>query len=133
MTFAATVLTLYPEMFPGPLGVSLAGRALERGDWSCEAVQIRDFATDKHRTVDDTPYGGGSGMVMRADVVVAAVEQARARSAGASRALMLTPAGARFDQRAAERSSSSRDGFGGGNFDMSVSELWRRPNTPGGG
>ena len=57
MSFAATILTLYPEMFPGPLGVSLAGRALERGDWTCETVQIRDFATDKHRTVDDTPAG----------------------------------------------------------------------------
>ena len=63
MTFAATVLTLYPEMFPGPLGVSLAGRALEEGTWSLETVQIRDFATDKHRTVDDTPGGrrGGDG------------------------------------------------------------------------
>ena len=69
MTFAATVLTLYPEMFPGPLGVSLAGRALERGDWSCEAVQIRDFATDRHRTVDDTPAGGGAGMVLKPDVL----------------------------------------------------------------
>ena len=69
MTFAATVLTLYPEMFPGPLGVSLAGRALERGDWSCEAVQIRDFATDKHRTVDDTPAGGGAGMGLKPDVL----------------------------------------------------------------
>ncbi|WP_427967165.1 tRNA (guanosine(37)-N1)-methyltransferase TrmD [Altererythrobacter sp.] len=74
MTFAATVLTLYPEMFPGPLGVSLAGRALERGDWSCETVQIRDFATDKHRTVDDTPAGGGAGMVLKADVLAAAVD-----------------------------------------------------------
>ena len=74
MTFAATVLTLYPEMFPGPLGISLAGRALERGDWSCEAVQIRDFATDKHRTVDDTPAGGGAGMVLRADVLAAALD-----------------------------------------------------------
>ncbi|MCH2486390.1 MAG: tRNA (guanosine(37)-N1)-methyltransferase TrmD [Erythrobacter sp.] len=69
MSFAATILTLYPEMFPGPLGVSLAGRALERGDWSCEAVQIRDFATDKHRTVDDTPAGGGAGMVLKPDVL----------------------------------------------------------------
>ena len=60
MTFAATVLTLYPEMFPGPLGVSLAGRALARGDWSCNAVQLRDFAPDRHRTVDDTPAGGGA-------------------------------------------------------------------------
>ena len=74
MTFAATILTLYPKMFPGPLGVSLAGRALERGDWSCETVQIRDFATDKHRTVDDTPAGGGAGMVLKADVLGAALD-----------------------------------------------------------
>ena len=69
MTWAATILTLYPEMFPGPLGHSLAGRALEEGIWSLEAVQIRDFATDRHRSVDDTPAGGGAGMVMRADVL----------------------------------------------------------------
>ena len=74
MTFAATILTLYPEMFPGPLGVSLAGRALERGDWSCETVQLRDFATDKHRTVDDTPAGGGAGMVLKADVLGRALD-----------------------------------------------------------
>ena len=74
MTFVATVLTLYPEMFPGPLGVSLAGRALERGDWSCEAVQIRDFATDRHRTVDDTPAGGGAGMVLKPDVLGRALD-----------------------------------------------------------
>ena len=74
MTFAATILTLYPEMFPGPLGVSLAGRALAEGRWSCEPVQIRDFATDRHRTVDDTPAGGGAGMVLRADVLAAAVD-----------------------------------------------------------
>jgi len=74
MTFAATVLTLYPEMFPGPLGISLAGRALAEGKWSLGAVQIRDFATDKHRSVDDTPAGGGAGMVMRADVLAAAID-----------------------------------------------------------
>ena len=74
MTFAATILTLYPEMFPGPLGISLAGRALAEGKWSLDAVQIRDFATDKHRSVDDTPAGGGAGMVMRADVLAAAVD-----------------------------------------------------------
>ena len=74
MTFATTVLTLYPEMFPGPLGVSLAGKALERGDWSFETVQIRDFATDRHRTVDDTPAGGGAGMVLKADVLGAALD-----------------------------------------------------------
>jgi len=74
MTFAATILTLYPEMFPGPLGVSLAGRALKDGAWSLDAVQIRDFATDRHRSVDDTPAGGGAGMVLRADVLAAAID-----------------------------------------------------------
>jgi len=74
MTFATTILTLYPEMFPGPLGVSLAGRALKDGAWSFDAVQIRDFATDRHRSVDDTPAGGGAGMVLRADVLAAAID-----------------------------------------------------------
>jgi len=76
MTFRAQILTLYPEMFPGPLGISLAGRALEEGTWSCSPIQIRDFASDKHRTVDDTPAGGGAGMVLRADILSAAVEHA---------------------------------------------------------
>jgi len=75
MPFAAQILTLYPEMFPGPLGISLAGRALGEGIWSCDPIQIRDFATDKHRTVDDTPAGGGSGMVLRSDIIAAAVDQ----------------------------------------------------------
>ncbi len=76
MSFRATVLTLYPDMFPGALGLSLAGRAMEAGAWSLEAVQIRDFATDRHRTVDDTPAGGGAGMVMRADVLARAIDHA---------------------------------------------------------
>src|SRR3546814_19198111 len=76
MTFAAQILTLYPEMFPGPLGQSLAGRALMDGKWSCDPIQIRDFAADKHRSVDDTPAGGGAGMVMRSDVLAAAVDHA---------------------------------------------------------
>ncbi|HEY9554696.1 tRNA (guanosine(37)-N1)-methyltransferase TrmD [Allosphingosinicella sp.] len=74
MTWRASILTLYPEMFPGPLGQSLAGRALAEGTWSLDTVQIRDFATDKHRSVDDTPAGGGAGMVMRADVLARAVD-----------------------------------------------------------
>lgn len=74
MSFKATVLTLYPEMFPGFLGESLSGRAMERGDWSLETVQIRDFATSKHRNVDDTPAGGGAGMVLRADILAAAID-----------------------------------------------------------
>ena len=74
MSFRATVLTLYPEMFPGPLGLSLAGKALEEGAWSLDTVHIRDFATDRHRSVDDTPAGGGAGMVLRADVLAAAID-----------------------------------------------------------
>jgi len=74
MSFRATVLTLYPEMFPGTLGQALAGKALARGDWSLDTVQIRDYATDKHRSVDDTPAGGGAGMVMRADIIAAALD-----------------------------------------------------------
>ncbi len=72
--FHATVLTLYPEMFPGALGHALAGKGLERGLWGLDAVQIRDSATDKHRSVDDTPAGGGPGMVMRADVLARAID-----------------------------------------------------------
>jgi tRNA (guanine37-N1)-methyltransferase len=71
-----TVLTLFPEMFPGPLGVSLAGKALASGLWALEARDIRDSATDRHRSVDDTPAGGGPGMVLRADVLAAAIDAA---------------------------------------------------------
>ncbi|WP_137129335.1 tRNA (guanosine(37)-N1)-methyltransferase TrmD [Rhizobium sp. FY34] len=74
MTFRATILTLYPEMFPGHLGHSLAGKAMERGQWSLETVQIRDFAEDKHRSVDDTPAGGGAGMVLKPDVLACAID-----------------------------------------------------------
>ncbi|AHG47286.1 tRNA (guanine-N1)-methyltransferase [Rhizobium leguminosarum bv. trifolii CB782] len=74
MAFRASVLTLYPEMFPGHLGFSLAGKAMERGQWALDAVQIRDFATDKHRTVDDTPAGGGAGMVLKSDVLARAID-----------------------------------------------------------
>src|SRR5207247_10023876 len=75
-TWRATVLTLFPEMFPGPLGVSLAGKALTSGLWRLEARDIRDSATDRHRSVDDTPAGGGPGMVLRADVLAAAIDAA---------------------------------------------------------
>ncbi len=73
-SWSARVLTLFPEMFPGPLGLSLAGKALASGLWRLDTVDIRDSATDRHRSVDDTPSGGGAGMVMRADVVAAAVD-----------------------------------------------------------
>jgi tRNA (guanine37-N1)-methyltransferase len=92
LTFAATVLTLYPEMFPGPLGASLAGRGLAEGRWSLETVQIRDFATDKHRSVDDTPAGGGAGMVMRADVLARAVDHVLEKQPEAP-LLAMTPRG----------------------------------------
>ncbi len=92
MPFAATVLTLYPEMFPGPLGLSLAGRAMAEGKWSLDTVQIRDFAADKHRSVDDSPAGGGAGMVMRADVLAAAVDHVLERRPGAP-LLAMTPRG----------------------------------------
>ncbi|UUL83626.1 tRNA (guanosine(37)-N1)-methyltransferase TrmD [Sphingomonas qomolangmaensis] len=94
MTFATTILTLYPEMFPGPLGASIAGRALREGRWALEAMQIRDFATDKHRSVDDTPAGGGAGMVMRADVIAAALDSV----AGARPVLAMTPRGTPLTQ-----------------------------------
>jgi tRNA (guanine37-N1)-methyltransferase len=77
MVWRATVLTLFPEMFPGPLGASLAGRALVSGLWALEARDIRDSATDRHRSVDDTPAGGGPGMVLRADVLAAAIDAAK--------------------------------------------------------
>ena len=76
MTFRATILTLYPEMFPGPLGISLAGKALAAGAWSLEARNFRDHGVGVHRTVDDTPAGGGPGMVMRADVLADAIDAA---------------------------------------------------------
>lgn len=92
MSFAAGVLTLYPEMFPGPLGISLAGRALAEGTWSLDAVQIRDFATDRHRSVDDTPAGGGAGMVMRTDVLARALDATMLRHPGLP-VLAMTPRG----------------------------------------
>ena len=92
MPWAATILTLYPEMFPGPLGLSLAGRALEQAIWSLETVQIRDFAADRHRSVDDTPAGGGAGMVMRADVLGAAADHVLERRSEAP-LIAMTPRG----------------------------------------
>jgi tRNA (guanine37-N1)-methyltransferase len=97
MSFRATILTLYPDMFPGHLGHSLSGKALERGQWSLDAVQIRDFAEDKHRTVDDTPAGGGAGMVLRADILAKAIDHA---SAGDDRPrLLMSPRGRPLTQK----------------------------------
>jgi tRNA (guanine37-N1)-methyltransferase len=92
----ASVLTIFPEMFPGPLGASLAGKAMTAGAWSLEAIDIRTFAPDKHRTVDDTPAGGGPGMVMKADVLARAIDAAR----DASRPpLLMSPRGAPLTQK----------------------------------
>jgi tRNA (guanine37-N1)-methyltransferase len=98
--WTARVLTLFPEMFPGPLGHSLAGKALEGGLWALETVDIRAFARDKHRSVDDTPFGGGPGMVMRPDVVDAAIGSIvdAGGSAPGGRVLYLSPRGRLLDQ-----------------------------------
>jgi tRNA (guanine37-N1)-methyltransferase len=97
MTFRATVLTLFPEMFPGPLGISLAGKGLADGVWSLEARDIRASATSKHRNVDDTPAGGGPGMVMRADVLGAAIDAALPEGDTRPR-LLMSPRGTPLDQ-----------------------------------
>ena len=91
----ATVLTLFPDMFPGPLGLSIAGKALETGIWALKSLDIRDFARDKHRSVDDTPFGGGAGMVMRPDVVDAALDAIESEPGPR---IYLSPRGRRFDQ-----------------------------------
>src|SRR6516225_10365833 len=105
-SWRATVLTLFPEMFPGPLGVSLAGRALASGIWSLEVRDIRASATDRHRSVDDTPAGGGPGMVLRADVLAAAIDAA-GPPAGLPR-LLMSPRGRPLTQ------SGVRELAGGG-------------------
>src|SRR5579871_4233942 len=94
MSWQATVLTIFPEMLPGPLAYSLAGKALACGRWRLAVVDIRDYANDPHRSVDDAPYGGGPGMVMRPDVLDAAI----AGAAGVGPLILLSPRGARLDQ-----------------------------------
>ncbi len=93
----ATVLTLFPEMFPGPLGISLLGQAQEAKIWSLDAIQIRDFGIGRHRQVDDTPVGGGAGMVLRADVLAPALDHARTKSPDAP-LIYLSPRGERLTQ-----------------------------------
>lgn len=100
--WTATVLTLFPDMFPGLLSFSLAGKSLNKGLWHLNTVDIREFARDKHRTVDDAPFGGGVGMVMRADVLSEALDFACKRKGANSRIIYLTPKGKRFDQALAE-------------------------------
>jgi len=100
--FSATVLTLYPEMFPGPLGHALAGRALEKGLWSLDVRNIRDAATDRHHTVDDTPAGGGPGMVLKADVLARAIDAAAPRGDERPR-LLMSPRGRPLTQERVRR------------------------------
>ncbi len=99
MTWHATVVTLFPEMFPGGLGHSLPGRALEDKKWLLDSVQIRDFAPDKHRTVDDTPYGGGAGMVLKPDVIHRALESAKGLGNPDRPMIYLTPRGKPLTQK----------------------------------
>jgi tRNA (guanine37-N1)-methyltransferase len=94
MTWRATVLTIFPEMLPGPLAYSLAGRALKSGLWALDTIDIRDFATDRHRSVDDAPFGGGPGMVLRPDVLDAAI----AGAGGTGPLINLSPRGRPLDQ-----------------------------------
>ena len=101
--FRATVLTLFPEMFPGPLGLSLAGDALSRGVWTLEPRQIREHGLGRHRAVDDTPAGGGPGMVMRADVLAAAIDAAAPKDDPRPR-LLMSPRGAPLTQARARAS-----------------------------
>jgi tRNA (guanine37-N1)-methyltransferase len=96
--WSASVLSIFPEMFPGPLGLSLAGKALAAGAWSLDVVDIRDFASDKHRTVDDTPAGGGPGMVMKADVLARAIDAA----AGSVPRLLMSACGVPLTQARVE-------------------------------
>jgi tRNA (guanine37-N1)-methyltransferase len=102
----ATVLTIFPDMFPGPLGLSLAGKALQSGLWSLDAIDIRNHATDKHRTVDDTPAGGGPGMVMKADVLARAIDSI---AADGRPHLMMSARGAPLTQ---QRVATLADGDG---------------------
>ena len=100
MTFRATVLTIFPDMFPGPLGMSLAGKALNAGTWSLDTIDIRDFGVGVHRSVDDTPAGGGPGMVMKADVLARAIDAASPDPRSDLRPrLLMSPRGRPLTQR----------------------------------
>jgi len=107
MSFSADVITLFPELFPGPLGASVIGRGLGEGLWSLKVTQLRDFATDRHRTVDDTPAGGGPGMVIRADVAAAALDSIPLDNRPR---LLMTPRGEQLTQKKA-RLWSKGDGL----------------------
>lgn len=100
MSFRADIITLFPELFPGPLGASVIGRALNDGLWSLAATQLRDFAEDRHRTVDDTPAGGGPGMVLKPDILAAAIDAVSPASDPRPR-LLMSPRGTPLSQKRA--------------------------------
>ena len=111
----ARVFTLYPELFPGPLGIGLYKKALENKLWSLEVVNIRDYATDKHKTVDDTPFGGGSGMLMRADVIANSLD--KKISDKNEPIIYLSPKGKKFDQTYAKKVSDKNINIICGHFE----------------
>ena len=113
--WTARVFTLYPELFPGPLGVGLYKKALEKKLWSLEVVNIRDYASDKHKTVDDTPFGGGSGMVMRADVIANSLD--KNISDKKEPIIYLSPKGKKFDQAYARKISNKNINIICGHFE----------------
>lgn len=110
MVYKVTVVTLFPEIFPGVLGHSVLGRALKAGVWALDVVNIRTFAEDRHKTVDDTPYGGGAGMVMRPDVVAKALRHAKEGNPGA-KTVYMGPAGRRFVQETAREFAALKGGL----------------------
>ena len=103
--FLARIFTLYPDYFPGPLNKGLYGKAMEKKIWELETVNIRDFANDKHKTVDDTPYGGGSGMLLKADVLANSLDQNVKKG---ERVFYLSPKGKKFDQKIAQDLSKEK-------------------------
>lgn len=100
MSFAASVITLFPELFPGPLGASVIGRGLKNGLWTLDTTQLRDFAIDRHRTIDDTPSGGGSGMILKPDILSAAIDHVSPANDHRPR-LLMSPRGTPFTQKRA--------------------------------
>ena len=103
--FVATVFTLYPDLFPGPFSEGLYGKALEKKIWNLQKVNLRDYAEDKHKTVDDTPYGGGSGMLLKADVLAKSLDQNRIEG---EKILYLSPKGKKFDQSYAKKLATAK-------------------------
>ena len=107
--FHATILTIFPDLFPGPLGVSVIGRALKKKLWTLNVQNIRDFATDKHKSVDDTPAGGGAGMIFRADVLGKAIEAAQKKFTTPAKIIYMSPRGKLLTQKVAKKILSDKN------------------------